>query len=735
MAAFTFLPRQFHVAVVENADEAHIGTAQWMVPAYLLLINLFVLPIAAAGLILGMGATQADSFVLQLPLMADQRWLSMLVFIGGFSAATGMILISAMTLSTMITNHLILPLIEAIPSLHPLRSYLLQWRWLSVTLFIVAGALFNRTVGESYMLVNMGLISFAAVLQFAPAIIGGLFWRQGNARGALAGLLTGFIVWLYTLLLPAFTKSGWIAPYWLDQGPFGIAILRPEGLLGFSQLDPLPHSVFWSLGLNILAYIGFSVASRASKDEQALADEFIDVLLTAERPAPMLAQENTTDLEPKLDCLNRCFSDYMSAEASATSIAQCVRSTGLEERTTVNLMEIAYLQKEAEILLAGAIGGASAHRAIQRSDLFTSAEQEELSGLYSHFLAEIQLTPEELLSKIDYYQEREQMITDHASEQARTIDRLESEVDQREQAEQALKELNEELEQRVKYRTATLRHTNEKLGETLNELISTQDKLVETEKMAALGELVAGVAHEINTPVGNSITSATYLKEVVNELNEQMEEGKLTRQGLDEIRQIIGEASDLIYTNLTRASELVSSFKQIAVDQANEAAQRFNVSRNLQQTLVSLKHNLKKAGCEVSVECDERMEIFSYPGSFVRIYTNLIMNSLIHGFEGMDDGRINIEIKQLDGQLEIRYWDNGRGIPEAIRHKIFDPFVTSKRGHGGSGLGTHIVYNLVTQLLKGSIRCESERDEGALFEIKLPLSSQVSPAIKGETWD
>ncbi|MCW8884039.1 MAG: hypothetical protein OQK12_02140, partial [Motiliproteus sp.] len=247
MSAFLFLPRQFHVTVVENANEAHLKSAQWMMPAYLLLINIFVLPIALAGMILGHSPDQADSFVLLLPLNSDQRLLSLLVFIGGFSAATGMILVSAMTLSTMITNHLVLPVIETVKPLRPLRTKLLQLRWLAVALFIFSGYLFNRSLGDTFMLVNMGLISFAAILQFAPIIVGGLFWRNANVKGALAGLAAGFSAWFYTLLIPAFIKSGWWDDSWLQEGPWGIAALNPEALLGLSTLDPLAHAVFWTM--------------------------------------------------------------------------------------------------------------------------------------------------------------------------------------------------------------------------------------------------------------------------------------------------------------------------------------------------------------------------------------------------------------------------------------------------------------------------------------------------------
>ena len=238
MSAIMFLPRQFHVSVVENFDEKHIRTAMWVFPLYMVLINIFVFPIAMAGLLKGYPAEQADTFVLALPLEAGHTWLSLLVFLGGASAATGMIMIASLTVSTMITNHLLLPVLGWVPQLAFLRRHLMQCRWAAVACVILMGYWFERVVGESYMLVNIGMISFAAALQFAPVILGGIFWRRGNVKGALMGLGAGFIVWVYTLLLPAFVRSGWMSKELLTNGPWGISLFKPEQLLRHSHHGP-----------------------------------------------------------------------------------------------------------------------------------------------------------------------------------------------------------------------------------------------------------------------------------------------------------------------------------------------------------------------------------------------------------------------------------------------------------------------------------------------------------------
>ncbi len=722
MSAFLFLPRQFHVAVVENADEKHLSTAQWLIPAYLLVINIFVIPIALAGMILGHGPGEADSFVLLLPLEADQRWLSLLVFIGGFSAATGMILVSAMTLSTMITNHLILPVIEFFRTLRFLRNRLLQLRWLSVALFISAGYLFNQILGETFMLVNMGLISFAAVLQFAPVVIGGLFWRDANARGALAGLVAGFAGWFYTLLLPAWIKSGWWYQSWLADGPWGISALNPEALLGLSAMSPLSHAVFWSLLLNISAYVAVSLFTRTDKDEQSLADEFVDILKGDTRTLPELKQKAVILLAEKVSILRRCFADYMPDAMQNSAIRQCLRNSGLEERQQVSLLEATYLQKEAERILAGAIGGAAAHKAIRRSALFSPEEQQQLSTLYSDLLAEIHLTPDELWRKIDYYQEREQLISDHAEELQHNVTRLEKEVGQRLKAEQALKELNEMLEQRVEHRTAELKNSNHNLLSTLEQLQETQKQLVEADKMAALGGLVAGIAHEINTPLGNSLTAATLLRDEFRQLSGSYHANELRRSNFDDFEGVAGESLDIILSNNTRAAQLIQSFKQVAVDQSSDERRSFRLRQYIEEVLFSLKPQLKNSSHQVEVSGDE-VCIDSYPGAYSQIITNLVMNSLQHAFIDRKHGHIEIKVQALNGDLKLSYADDGIGMSDEQLQQIFDPFFTTRRGQGGSGLGAHIIYNLVTQRLKGTISCHSTPGKGCQFEMQVPLQT------------
>ncbi len=341
MSAIMFLPRQFHVAVVENYNEKHILTSMWLFPLYMLLINIFVLPIAMGGLLKGIPYYEADTFLLKLPLHAGQKFLSLVIFLGGFSAAIGMVMIATMTISTMITNHLMLPLIENVVWLGFLRRHLLKCRWAAATALIIIGYWFERQVGESYMLVNMGMLSFAAVFQFAPAILGGIFWKRGNKAGAILGLGAGFLIWFYTLLLPAFVKSGWMSKTILEDGVWGIGFLRPEQLFGLIGLDPLTHAFFWTMFFNIGLYVLGSLYFETSKDEQRLADEFVNALFTPHIFSSPAYKEEFIVLEDKRKDIETMLCLYFYHEEARALTEKCFRTIGIEFKKKISIIEFA----------------------------------------------------------------------------------------------------------------------------------------------------------------------------------------------------------------------------------------------------------------------------------------------------------------------------------------------------------------------------------------------------------
>jgi C4-dicarboxylate-specific signal transduction histidine kinase len=289
------------------------------------------------------------------------------------------------------------------------------------------------------------------------------------------------------------------------------------------------------------------------------------------------------------------------------------------------------------------------------------------------------------------------------------------------QTEEVLRGLNEELESRVEERTDDLQSANESLKQTLQELRATQDQLVEAEKMASLGGLVAGVAHEINTPLGVAVTASSHLEKEVRKLVNLLDEENLDREGAIAhcVQQL--QNTQFVLKNLRRAAELVRSFKQVAVDQSTEDQRQFNLNDYLREVLVSLRPKFKHTDHVVNVECPENLVLNSFPGAIYQTVTNLVMNSLVHGFVDVNQGHIDIEVREHDDQAIIQYRDNGCGFGPDIESRIFEPFFTTRRGKGGSGLGMHIVFNLVTQVLGGTIVCKGKPGEGVEVTISLPI--------------
>jgi PAS domain S-box-containing protein len=297
---------------------------------------------------------------------------------------------------------------------------------------------------------------------------------------------------------------------------------------------------------------------------------------------------------------------------------------------------------------------------------------------------------------------------------------LQQEIAERKRAEEMVRKLNEELEQRVNERTKALQEANQALQESLNNLEIAQQQLVQSEKMASLGELVAGMAHEINTPLGVGVTAASHLEAQTETLEQRFLKSELKRSELQHYLETAKESSRIILRNLERASEHMKSFKRIAVDQTHEERFQFKLKPYIDDVLISLRPQLKKVRHRITVACPPDLEIDSYPGAFSQIISNLVMNSLVHGFEGIDKGEILIEITEQEGQLVFRYSDNGKGMDKDTVKKVFDPFFTTKRKQGGTGLGMYIVYNLVTQKLRGQISCESTPETGIVFLIRIP---------------
>ena len=257
---------------------------------------------------------------------------------------------------------------------------------------------------------------------------------------------------------------------------------------------------------------------------------------------------------------------------------------------------------------------------------------------------------------------------------------------------------------------------------TLEKLHQFQGQLVESEKMASLGDMVAGVAHEVNTPIGLGVTASTLLSDRINEIKVAYDDKTLKSSQLKKFLNEGAENVAIIYRNLKRAADLISSFKKVAVDQSHEESRFFNMTELLNDVLLTLAPQIKNLPFKIELNCPDDLSVTSKPGPIIQILINLILNSIIHGFEGKEQGTIIITVSLINGQLNIMYQDDGLGIEQEMKNKVFEPFTTTKRGSGGSGLGLHLVYNLITQALGGSIKLESEPGKGVHFEINFPVN-------------
>ena len=353
--AIMLLPRQFHVTVVENHNETEIRRAAWMFPVYLVLINLFVIPIAIAGLLKFSGSpVDSDMFVLALPLAGGSEWLTLAAFVGGLSAATAMVIVETVALSIMVSNDIVVPFIlkrsETFAARGKVGEALLAVRRLSILVILTLAYLYYRSTGEA-QLASIGLLSFAAISQLAPAFFGGLFWRRATARGALVGMISGIVVWAYTLLLPSFADAWPLTASIVAHGPWGIEMLRPQGLFGI-DLPALTHGVVCSLFVNMTTYVLWSLQRAPSAIERLQADLFVPTDLTPMTPSFRRWRSSVTVEE-----LTATVSRYLGEKRTSTSFESfaAARRVSLDPKNEADLE----LMRYAEHLLASGIGAAS----------------------------------------------------------------------------------------------------------------------------------------------------------------------------------------------------------------------------------------------------------------------------------------------------------------------------------------------------------------------------------------
>lgn len=354
--AIMLLPRQFHVSVVENSTETEVRRARWLFPLYLVAINIFVIPIALAGLItFPFGAVDSDMYVLALPISADSTILSVFIFVGGLSAATAMVIVECVALAIMVSNDIVVPLVLARRPTTPddkpnFASFLLKVRRVAIFAIMIMAYLYYRVLGNA-QLAAIGLLSFAAIAQLAPAFFGGLIWQRATARGAMGGMLIGFAVWAYTLFLPSFADVDPLGTQWLTDGLFGISALRPQALLG-TDLSPLIHGVLWSLSLNVLTYVVLSLMRQPTSIERVQADLFVPSELAPIAPS-FMRWRTTVTVQDLLSTVAQYLGPERARESFEAFAAQ--NRINIERSAPADFQ----LLRHAEHLIASSIGSAS----------------------------------------------------------------------------------------------------------------------------------------------------------------------------------------------------------------------------------------------------------------------------------------------------------------------------------------------------------------------------------------
>ncbi|MFP4049363.1 MAG: SpoIIE family protein phosphatase [Desulfovermiculus sp.] len=375
MMAFMFLPRQFHIMVVENTSEEHIRQAMWRFPTYLFLINLFVLPIALGGLLLNDGDTsQADYFVISIPLGADQVWLAVLVFVGGFSAAAGMVMLSSVALSTMMLNNLLMPLILQIKALQgrEISRLLINLKRICIFVVIFVGYIFYNMIGDSYTLVKIGFISFIGATQFAPAVISGLYWRRANRIGVLTGLILGFVVWFYTLLIPSFVFSGWLGNEILEDCLLNLGILCPLHLFGLEGLDMWSHSLLWSLFFNVGALVSLSFIFEQDEVEKQQASRFVEVFSRPYGPGKKQRLSKAPTATELIDLMSK----FIGEQKAETAISSFLGDRKIGDPDLPEIKEF------TERTLAGYVGSAPARIIVENYLATRGSKMEDVFDVF-----------------------------------------------------------------------------------------------------------------------------------------------------------------------------------------------------------------------------------------------------------------------------------------------------------------------------------------------------------------
>ncbi|MBN9584454.1 MAG: PAS-domain containing protein [Afipia sp.] len=772
--AIMLLPRQFHVSVVENSTEAEVRRARWLFPLYLVIINLFVIPIAIAGLVtFPFGTSDSDMYVLALPISAGATALSIVVFVGGLSAATAMVIVECVALAIMVSNDIIVPLaLKRRPAPEGERAnfggFLLKVRRVAIFAIMAMAYLYYHALGNA-QLAAIGLLSFAAVAQLAPAFFGGLFWRRATARGAMGGMLVGFIVWAYTLFLPSFADGDPRGTIWLAQGLFGLSGLRPQALLG-TDMAPLIHGVFWSLSLNMLTYVVLSLMRQPTSIERVQADLFVPNELAP--IAPNFRRWRTT---VTVQDLLGTVAQYLGPDRALESFETFAAShrVNLDRNGPADFL----LLRHAEHLIASSIGAASSRlvlslllrkRAVSAKaalklldDAHTALHfnREMLQTALNHvrqgiavFNPELQLITSnrqfgEILDLPAQYAQigiplieiLEFIGTSGAPDPTGALlqRRLAAYTTEGEPYLERLTDRNMVVEIRanrmpggalvITFSDVT---PSFEAAEALERANATLEKRVR-ERTEELTRLNSELAHAKSTAEEANISKTRFLAAASHDILQPLNAARLyvtslvERQDGGEDARLVGNIDD----SLEAIEEILGALLDIsrldsgAMTPSISSFRMSDLMRSLEVEFTPIakakKLDLTFVPCSLAVSSDRVL--------LRRLLQNLISNAIKY----TSKGRVLIGCRRHGQSLEIAIYDTGLGIPVMKRTEIFKEFHRLDQGARmarGLGLGLSIVERLA-RVLNHGIAVDSNRSGGSRFSVTMPIAKTVTHTV------
>lgn len=778
--AMMLLPRQFHVAVVENAHGNDIRRAAWLFPLYLIAINLFVAPIAIMGLA-QLPSIDADTYVLALPVAANAQWIALIAFIGGVSAATAMVIVETIALSIMISNNVIVPLVLLRQGEHNMFQHsptgdkspaLIIIRRITICSILMLAYVYFWSAGNSAALAQTGLISFAAVAQFAPAFFGGLIWHRATSRGAFAGIVAGFVVWAYTLLVPSFIDSGWIPVNILNDGLFGMSALRPRQLLGL-EFEPLTHGVIWSLTCNIAAYVGFSLMRQPSRIENLQASIFTaQDLQGIANPGFRLWRSSMT-----VGQLEETVARYLGRERARAAFADLAASRDMDDDQNLEADLISV--NHGEHLVASAVGPASARlvmalllerhsqgsrKAIQLLDDASTAVQASRNLLQSAidnvpqgiavfgqggalimwnppFQHMLQLPAElarlgtplvDVISTIKLQSEDE-------STTAQTL------ADALQSSRQIFRERFSNPRRVIDIQSALLPDGGIVVTFTdVSDSVSAADALLEanetleqrvkqrTAELTRLNEELAVAKAEAETA---NLSKTRFIAAASHDILQPLNAARLFTSTLVENRNPDGQNQLVrnVDQSLEAVEDILSTILDISQFDAGAVKPEITAFR-LQDIFTPLEREFR------AMAANKGLDFRILPSTAVlqsdrklmrRILQNLISNAIKY----TPKGRVLVGCKRMGAQMRLMVCDTGLGIPEDQRSIIFHEFERLGRDKGaapGLGLGLSIVERMC-RVLGHPLQLSSVIEKGTVFSVTVPVASGVANEVNHDT--